>query len=201
MEKLLIATTNPGKLKEYKELLRGLPLKLISLKDVGVEKKVEEDGKNFKENAIKKAEFYSQLTNLLTLSDDGGLEIDYLNGEPGVTSHRWPGHEANDEELLNFTLKKMEGVPWKKRGAQLKVVIALAIPGKKILTSEGKIRGFILTKPREKIIPGYPFRSIFYLPQYRRSFNQLTPEEELKISHRKKAIRQIIKFLKLEKII
>lgn len=201
MEKLLIATSNPGKLKEYKELLKGLPLEFVSLKDLEIDAKATEDGKNFKENAIKKAKFYSKLTGLPTLSDDGGLEIDYLNGDPGVNSHRWPGHEATDEELVKFTLKKMKGVPWKKRGAQLKVVIALKIPGKKVFTSEGKIRGFILTKPREKIIPGYPFRSIFYLPQYRKSFNQLSEEEELKISHRKKAIKEIIKFLKSEKII
>lgn len=201
MEKLLIATTNPGKLNEYKEMLKDLPLELLSLKDVGVEKKAEEDGKNLEENAIKKAEFYSQLTGLITLSDDAGLEIDYLNGEPGVNSHRWLGYEGSDEELIEAILKKMKGVPQEKRGAQLRVVIALAIPGKGVMTSEGKIRGIILTKPQKEIIPGYPYHSILYLPSYKKTFNQLSPEEELEINHRRKAIKQIIKFLKSEKII
>ncbi len=201
MEKLLIATTNPGKLNEYKEMLKDLPLELLSLKDVGVEKKAEEDGKNLEENAIKKAEFYSQLTGLITLSDDAGLEIDYLNGEPGVNSHRWLGYEGSDEELIEAILKKMKGVPQEKRGAQLRVVIALAIPGKGVMTSEGKIKGIILTKPQKEIIPGYPYRSILYLPSYKKTFNQLSPEEELEINHRRKAIKQIIKFLKSEKII
>ena len=87
-KKLLIATNNPGKLKEYKKLLKDLPLKIVSLKNLGIKNKVDENAKTFEENAVKKAEFYSQLTGLPTLSDDGGLEIDYLNGEPGVKSRR-----------------------------------------------------------------------------------------------------------------
>jgi XTP/dITP diphosphohydrolase len=161
MKKLLIATNNPGKVKEYKELLKDLPLKLVSLKDLGIKDKVNESGKTFEENAIKKAKFYSRLSGFLTLADDGGLEIDYLNGEPGVNSRRWPGYEATDKELIDFCLKKLEGVPWQKRKAQLRVIIALAIPGKEVLTFEGKLRGIILTKPRGKLIPGYPFRPIF----------------------------------------
>ncbi len=133
---------------------------------------------------------------MAALADDGGIEIDYLNGEPGVKSRRWPGHEATDQELIDFTLKRLKGVPWQKRGAQFRVILALAMPGKKVLTFEGKKRGIILTKPRGKLIPGYPFRSIFYLPEYKKSFNELSFKEEVKIGHRRKPVRKIVKFLK-----
>jgi len=196
MKKLLIATTNPAKFREYQALLKNLSLKLFSLRDFKIKEKPKENGKTFKENAIKKVQFYSKLTNLPTLADDGGLEIDYLKGEPGIKSHRWPGKEATDQELIDFTLKKLRGVPWEKRGAQFRVILALAIPGKKVLTFEGKKRGIILTKPRGKIIPGYPYRSIFYLPKYKKSFNQLNFNEEIKIGHRKKPIKKLIPILK-----
>ncbi len=163
-KKLLIATTNPGKLREYRELLKNLPLKLVSLKNLGIKRKPNESGKTFKINAIAKAKFYSKLTDLSTLADDGGLEIDYLKGEPGVKSRRWPGREATDQKLIDFALKRLKGIPWGKRGAQFRVILALAIPGKKVLTFEGKKRGIILAKPQGRLIPGYPFRSIFYLP-------------------------------------
>jgi len=201
MAKLLIATTNPGKLREYKELLNGLPLKLISPKDLKVERKPKEDAKTFQENAIKKAKFYSKITGLITLADDGGLEIDYLKGEPGVKSRRWPGKEVSDQELIDFALKKLKEAPWDKRKAQFRVVLALAIPSKKVLTFEGKKRGIILTKTRGKIIPGYPFRSIFYLPKHGKSFNEISFKEEIKIGHRRKPIKKLIKFLKDKKLI
>ncbi len=201
MIKLLIATTNPGKLREYKELLKGLALKLVSPKDLRIKKKPKEGGKTFQENAIKKAKFYSKMTGLVALADDSGLEIDYLKGEPGVKSRRWPGKEASDQELIDYTLKKLKGVPWSKRGAQFRVVLALAIPGKKVLTFEGKKRGIILVKPRGKLIPGYPFRSIFYLPKYGKSFNEISFKEEIKIGHRRKPIKKMIKFLRSRKLI
>jgi XTP/dITP diphosphohydrolase len=196
MKKLLIATTNPAKFREYNELLKSLPLKLVSLKDLKIKRRPIEDGRNFEENAIKKAKFYSKLTKLITLADDGGLEIDYLKGEPGIKSRRWPGHKATDQELIDFALRKLKGVPWRKRKAQFRVVLALAFPGKKVLTFEGKKRGIILTEPRRKLIPGYPFRSIFYLPEYKKSFNQLSFKEEIKIGHRHRPITKIINFLK-----
>jgi len=199
MKKLLIATTNPAKFKEYKVLLRDLPLKLLSLGSLKINQKPNEDGKTFEENAIKKAKFYSKLTNLPTLADDGGLEIDHLKGEPGVKSRRWPGYKATDRELIDFALKKLKKIPWGKRRAQFRVVVALAIPGQKVLTFEGKKRGVILTKPRGKLILGYPFRSIFYLPEYRKSFNELSFGEEIRIGHRRKPIKELIPFLKYEK--
>lgn len=183
MTKLLIATNNPGKIKEYRKFFKDLPLILVSLRDLKIKKKVKEDGKTFKENAVKKAKFYSKLTGLPALADDSGLEIDYLGGEPGVKSRRWPGYEASDKEMINLALKKLEMAPQKKRGAQMRVVIALVLPQSKVYTFEGLIRGVILKKPLKKIIPGFPFRSLFYVS----SKKGMLGEKE---SHRKIAAKK-----------
>lgn len=195
IQKLLIATTNPGKILEYKIILKDLPLELVTLKDLKIEASVDEDGKTFKENAIKKVKFYSGLAELPTIAEDSGLEIDHLNGEPGIISRRWPGHEASDEELIDMTLEKLKGVPKEKRGAQLRVVVALAINGK-IETFEGILRGVITEKPIGKIIPGYPFRSLFYLPEIDKVLGELTMEKEAEVAHRKKALEKAIPIIK-----
>jgi XTP/dITP diphosphohydrolase len=199
MRKLLLATFNPGKVREYKWLLRGLPLKILTLKQLKIKEKFEERGKTFKENAIAKAKFYSRLTGLPTIAEDSGLEIDILRGEPGVRSRRWPGYEAKDKELIDFTLKKLKGVPWQKRKAQLRTVLALAIPSRgktSVFLFEGKIRGVIAREPKGRLIPGYPFRPIFYLPKIKKTFAELGLKKEIKIGQRKKAVKKLIPILK-----
>lgn len=193
MQKLLIATTNLGKLAEIKFSLKDLPLELVSLNDLGIIDKTEETGKTFAQNAILKAKFYSQISNLPTISDDGGLEIDILNGEPGVKSRRWiKGKEATDEELINYTLQKLKGVPLEKRGAQLRTVLALVLPDGKVYTSEGIVRGIIAEKPHPGRTAGFPFRSLLYLPEIGKFYHKddLTPEENLKYNHRVKALQK-----------
>ncbi|MFH0987591.1 MAG: non-canonical purine NTP pyrophosphatase [Patescibacteria group bacterium] len=195
--KLLIATKNKGKFKEYQIIFKNLPLKLISLKDLNINKEVEEDGKTYEENAVKKAKFYSELTGLPTLGDDGGLEIDFLNGEPGIKSRRWPGYEASDEELIQIILKKIKGVESGKRGAQLVVVIALTFPPeKKSYIFKGVLRGLIEEKPVIKRYEGYPFRSVFYLKEQKKVFGELSEEEEAEISHRKIAINKAMPLIR-----
>lgn len=197
MKKLLIATQNPGKFREYKIILKDLAIEVVSLKDLNIKDKVKEDGKTYEENAIKKANFYSKLRGLPALGDDGGLEVDFLDGEPGIKSRRWPGHEATDEELIATILKKMKGVPFLQRGAQLLVVIALAFPkDSKVYVFEGVLRGFIAEKPIAQRYRGYPFRSIFYLPGKKKVFAQLSAKEEAEISHRKIAIDKALPILK-----
>lgn len=196
MQKLLVATTNPGKLIEYKTLLSGLGVNLTSLKEEGISLDVEEDGKTFEENAIKKAREYSAISNLPVLSDDGGIEIDYLGGEPGVKSRRWLGHEASDQELIAMTLTKLAGVEWEQRKARLKVVIALAFPGdNKVYTAEGVKEGYIRKNPLN-LTAGYPFRSIFYVPEIGKTYSELTIEEEAKIAHRSRALVKLMPILK-----
>lgn len=195
MRKLLIATKNPAKIAEYKIILKDLFLEIVTLGDLNIEADVEEDGKTFKENAIKKVKFYSKLSKLPTIAEDGGIEIDYLNGEPGVKSRRWPGYEAPDKELIDLTLKKLTGVPLEKRSAQLKAVIALSID-EEVKTFEASLRGIILEKPVKKVIRGYPFRSLFYVPEIKKVLAEADKEEEILISHRKKAIEKLLPIIK-----
>ena len=145
MSKLLIATTNPGKLAEFKQFLADVPIEIVSLSDVSIHRKPEETGKTFEENAILKVQFYYKFSGLATIADDGGFEIDALSGAPGVNSHRWidPTRESSDEELIEYTMKRLEDVPLEKRGAQLRLVLALVLPGDKIQTVEAKIRGIV----------------------------------------------------------
>ena len=195
MKKLLVATTNSAKVLEYKAILKDLPLKIVTLGDLNIKTGVEEDGKTFEENAIKKVKFYSNLSELPTIAEDGGIEIDYLDGEPGVKSRRWPGYEASDEELIDLTLKKLRSVPLEKRGAKLRVIVALAIDNK-IETSEAVLKGIILEKSIKKIIPGYPFRSLFYVPEAKKIFAEMTGEERKLVGQRRKAIKKILPVIK-----
>lgn len=187
--KILLATKNPGKILEYKIIFLNEPIELVVLKDLGISADVEEDQKTFERNAVKKANFYSRLCDLPVIAEDAGLEIDFLNGEPGIFSRRWPGHEANDEELIDIALKKLGGVPREKRGAQFRVVIVF----KKSLASEpiiaeGSLRGYITEKPMAEVIPGFPFRVIFYVPEVGKTLGEMSFEEEALIGHRKKAL-------------
>ena len=173
MKELLIATTNSGKILEYRAIIKELTLKVkaVSLKDIKIAQKIEETGQTFEENAVQKARFYHDLSGLATLADDAGLEIDYLSGEPGVKTRRWPGYEASDEKLIQIALNKLQGVPPEKRTAQLKAVICLIFPGdKKNYTFEGILRGIeqkiywresekFATKFQNRISDKIPFKS------------------------------------------
>lgn len=196
MKKIVVATHNPGKIIEYKEILSGYPLEILLFNDLGITSDPVEDGKTFEENAIKKVNYYSQLTDMPVLAEDSGLEIDYLNGEPGIHSRRWPGYRATDQELIDTALDKLRGVPYEKRGAQFRVVMAYKEkPNSKTITSEGILRGVILEKPAAIIIPGFPFRPLFYLPEINKALGELTMEEEAKIAHRGIAIQKLLPFL------
>ncbi len=192
MHKLLIATTNPGKLAEIKRFLSDLALELVSLKDVGITERVKEIGKTFEENAVLKAKFYAEKSGLPTLADDGGFEVDALGGEPGVKSHRWihGDREDEDEELIRYTFQKMKGLPRAKRGAQLRLVLALILPDGSIHTVTDAARGVIPLKPSNERVPGFPYRSILYLPDIGKFYNHdlLTDEETEKYNHRKRAL-------------
>lgn len=195
MKKLLVATTNPGKLAEFKEFLSDLPLTLVSLKDVGITSHVEETGKTFEENALLKATHYAKDSGLPTIADDGGLEIDALNGEPGVNSHRWiqKDKEDEDEALIQHALVRLKDVPKEKRGAQLHLVLAFATPDGKTFTSEGLIRGVIPFEAASYRRKGFPYRSLLYLPELSKFYNhdELTDEENKTYNHRRKAVEEI----------
>ena len=195
MNKLLIATTNVGKLEEIRRFLSDLQLKLVSLKDVGITDVVEETGKTFEENAILKAKYYCEKSGLPTLADDGGFEIDELNGEPGVVSHRWidPTRESSDEELIAYTLKRMKDISEGKRDAQLRLVLALVLPDGTVTTAEARVRGIVPIHPIGKHSVGFPFRSLLFLPELGKYYNhgELTEKENERYNHRKRALEQL----------
>jgi len=194
-QKILIATTNQAKLEEIRQFLSDIPITCVGLRDVGITDSVEETGKTFEENAILKARFYAQLSGLPTLADDGGLEIDALNGEPGIHSHRWihKDQEDEDEELIAYTIQKLRGLPRVKRGGQLRVVVALALPNGDVHISEGIIRGIIAEKPSSYRQKGFPYRSLLYLPKLKKFYNhdELAKEENNAYNHRRKAIEKL----------
>jgi XTP/dITP diphosphohydrolase len=202
MNKLLIATTNLGKLGEIKEFLSDIPVTLVGLADVGITETVEETGISFQENAVLKAKFYAEKSKLPTLADDGGLEIDALNGEPGVKSHRWihDDREDTDEELIQYTLDRMKDVPFGNRGAQLRLVLALVIPDGEVFTSEEKVRGIIPREASKSRFQGFPYRSLLFLPEINKFYNhdELTATETETYNHRKKALEILKPILKLK---
>ncbi len=154
--------------------------------------KPEETGKTFKENALLKAKFYAEKTGLPIIADDGGIEIDFLNGEPGVLSRRWPGHEATDEELIRYTLTKLDKVPVQKRGAQLSACLCFLNPQtKKTKFVQESVRGIIASKPSEERIEGFPYRALFVVDAYKKYYDELTPQEHNEINHRLKAVKRI----------
>lgn len=195
MQKLLIATTNPGKLTEIRENLSDVPVELVSLADLGIQDKPEETGCTFEENAILKAKYYSGISGLPTIGDDGGLEIDALGGEPGIKSHRWihGDREDEDEELIAYTFQKMKSVPEGKRTAQLRAVLALFWPGENIITAQAATHGIIPIKPANHRTQGFPYRSILFLPEIHKFYDnhELTPQENVRYNHRCKALEQL----------
>ena len=190
MQKLLIATTNPGKLREYKEFLSDLTVQLVSLKDIGITDDLEETGKMYRENSQKKALFYSKKSGLPAISDDGGIEISALNNEPGIKSRRWLGHEASDEELIIHMMRVSKKLPENNRKATFRLVVSLAIPNGKVWSRMGEVEGIIAKKPHIKLLHGYPYRSFFYLPDVQKYYHEseLTETEMKKYNHRYKAI-------------
>jgi len=193
--KFLLATTNEGKIREYRHLLGRAGVSFVTLADVGITEKPEEIGETCEENAILKAKFYFEKSGgMPTLADDGGVEIDALGGEPGPRSRRWPGYEASDKELVRYTLERMKGIPLEKRTAKLTVVLAVMPKEGEIRTFAGALEGRIVEEPHYPIVSGYPFRSLFHEFQTGRVLAEL-PLEELPNGHREQAIAKALPYL------
>jgi XTP/dITP diphosphohydrolase len=187
--KILLATHNRGKLREFAEILADLPVEWITLDDAGIREEAEETGQTFEENARIKAEFYGRLTGLPTLADDSGLEVDALDGAPGVYSARYSGANATDQDRYRLLLKNMESVPQDQRSARFRCVIALARPDGQMITADGRVEGEIGSEPRGT--HGFGYDPVFWLPEYAASLAELGPEIKNKISHRARAVEAI----------
>jgi XTP/dITP diphosphohydrolase len=193
--KILVATTNPGKIAELRAML-DFDVELLSLSDFEEVSEIKEDGQTFIENACKKAIGYAKATGLWTIADDSGLEVDALGGEPGVKSARFSGEKTiNDDGTLidhrNIAkvLELLKGVPEEKRTARFFCCLCLANPEEILIETEGTLKGLITNKEIGK--NGFGYDPIFFVPDLNKTVAQLTAEEKNAISHRGKAIRKL----------
>jgi len=193
MYTLLLATSNLHKLEEFRAIFSDLPLRLLSLSDIQLVVDVEETGTTFAENAELKARTYAQMSQMLTLADDSGLEIDALGGAPGVLSARYLGTETSYEERFRVILEKLQGLPLDQRSARFRCVIALAKPSGTIRMVEGVVEGVIADRPRGT--HGFGYDPIFFLPELGKTFAELEPEYKNRISHRALAAQSARKLL------
>jgi len=193
--KLVVATRNKGKIAEIKKLLSDLPeVKLLSLFDLKGLSEIAETGKTFTENAIIKAKEIASLTGYWTLADDSGLEVDYLQGAPGVYSARFSGEKATDEQNNAKLLSLLKNVPWEKRQAKFVCVIAICNPQGQCYTLEGEYKGYIALEP--KGTHGFGYDPVFFVPAYGKTMAELEPEIKNQISHRAMALKQLKLLLK-----
>ena len=195
---LLVGTTNPGKSAEVEAALGRLPLNIRSLKALGTWPKIIEDGETFEENALKKARTLSEYSGYLTLADDSGLEVDALNGAPGIYSARYSGDEGNDARNNEKLLYQLRGVPEEKRGARFVCVLALCAPkvgGLNELTVRDSCEGRIAFTPKGD--HGFGYDPIFFYPPFGKTFGEIDRATKETVSHRGKALKKFAEMLAL----
>jgi XTP/dITP diphosphohydrolase len=188
MPELLIATNNPGKVAEYRHLLMDCGWDLVTPRDAGLELDVEEVGQTYEENATIKAVEYAQAGGLVTLADDSGIEVDALDGRPGVLSARYTGPGKTDEERVQALLAELNGVPDGRRTARFRCVIAVAKPGGAVELAEGAVEGVVGREPRGS--NGFGYDPVFVLPNRGVTTAELPPDEKHAVSHRGIAARK-----------
>jgi XTP/dITP diphosphohydrolase len=190
---IIVASRNKGKVREILKVLQGLEFRIDSLSDFKEVPEIEEDGRSFVENALKKARFYSKYFGELTLSDDSGLEVEILKGLPGIYSARYAGKKATNRENNEKLLREMEGIPLSKRRARFRCAIAVAAPDGWEAVVEGSCKGRIGFREVGK--KGFGYDPLFILPRFGKTMAQLSIEEKNRISHRGKALRRLKKVI------
>jgi XTP/dITP diphosphohydrolase len=194
MKKLLVATGNRGKVKEIQALLVGLEVELVIPKELGLELEVVEDGQTYAENAAKKARAYSQASGLVSLADDSGLEVEALEGAPGLYSARYsPLPNATDADRRAYLLKNLAGKPqpWK---AHFHATIAIGSPEGQVLFADGNCYGEIIATERGE--NGFGYDPIFFIPELNRTMAELSLDEKNRLSHRALAVKNALPLLK-----
>lgn len=184
MRRLLISSNNADKVRELSQIFAGLPFEIVTPADLGLTLEVEETGATFRENAALKARAFHEATGLLALSDDSGLEIEALDGAPGVYSARYHGL-PNGEVKNRLVLQQMAGIPWEERDCRYVCEVAIVDEADRLYQCRGTLRGKVAHEPRGH--HGFGFDPIFYLPRYRRTVAELAPELKNRISHRARA--------------
>ena len=199
MKRMIFATGNENKMKEIREILGALPLEILSMKEAGVSADIVEDGKTFEENALIKARAICKLAGEMVLADDSGLEIDYLNKEPGIYSARYMGEDTSYHIKNKSLIDRLEGVPDEKRTARFVCAIAAVFPDGKELVVRGTVEGIIGYE--EKGENGFGYDPIFYLPERGCTTAELPQEEKNSISHRGNALRLMKELLERERLL
>jgi XTP/dITP diphosphohydrolase len=193
MHNLLIATTNPGKIEEIRALLAGLDLHLVTPGELGLRLEVEEDGRTYAENAVKKARAFSLAGRMTALADDSGLEVDALDGQPGLHSHRFcPIPNASDADRRKYLLERLHDrpLPWT---ARFRAEVAVAVPSGSVRLATGTCEGRII--PEERGSNGFGYDPIFLLPELGRTMAELGMQEKNRLSHRARAVLNMIPIL------
>jgi len=194
MSRILLATSNPGKIEEYRFLLHGISYQINTLAEQGITELVSESGNSYEQNARLKAITYANLSQMITIADDSGLEVDALGGEPGVQSARFAGEKATDADRIGLLLAKLNSIPWEKRTAHFKCVIAIVTPEGQLELCTGECHGIIALKAKGQ--NGFGYDPIFYIPDANTTMAELPFEIKNQISHRAQAAQKAKQVLK-----
>jgi len=189
MPELLLASQNPGKLNEMRQLVLGLPFRVVGPRDLGIAESPEETGASFLENATIKALHYAKRSGLLTVADDSGLSVDALGGEPGLQSSRFGGEGASDLDRNRLLLEKLRDVPWEKRGATFTSAVVVAQGGRVLFEAQETVSGRIA--PALRGANGFGYDPLFFYPPFDRTFGEVAREEKDSVSHRGKAFERL----------
>lgn len=193
MKEAIIATHNPEKVKEFKEILEPKGYDVKSLADIGYTEEIEETGHTFEENAVLKAEAVAKAVNKMVIADDSGLSIDNLGGSPGVYSARYAGEQKDDQANIVKVLGELKGIEKEQRTARFRCALAVSIPGEETKTVEGHVEGYIAEEPRGEY--GFGYDPIFIVKDKDKTMAELTSDEKNKISHRADALKKLSKLL------
>lgn len=193
---IILATNNKSKVKEISEMMSGSDITFESLADAGINVEVEETGTTFEENALLKAREICKLSGKPTISDDSGLEIDALDGAPGIYSSRFMGEDTSYDIKNNALIEKLENVADPDRTARFRCCMALVLPDGREFVTEGTMEGIIAREP--KGINGFGYDPILFIPEYNRTSAELSSEEKNNISHRGETLRKMIEVIKKE---
>ena len=194
MQRLLLATNNKGKVAEIRALLAGTGITLLTPAELGLLLEISEDGRTYAENASKKAVAFSQASGMIALSDNSGLEVDVLDGQPGLHSHRFnPLPDATDADRRQYLLERLQGLP-RPWTAHFRATVAVALPSGEVQLATGQYAGEII--PNERGTNGFGYDPIFFIPELGRTMAELEMDEKNRLSHRARAVQNVIPILK-----
>lgn len=194
MKRIIFATTNKNKVREVNMIMEGFDVELCTMEEAGVQVEIVEDGTTFEENAIIKAKTVMEITGEIAIADDSGLEVDYLDGAPGIYSARFLGEDTSYDVKNNYIIDKLKDVKGKERSARFVCAMAVAFPDGEVITCKGTIEGLIAYE--QKGSNGFGYDPIVYVPEYEMTTGEMAPELKNSISHRGRALEQMKEILK-----